>query len=215
MKPFVKYTCFLFLSILFCFLFSLSSIKASNDYIYYDNGEEVSLNIEENNIDTYGDFITYISATNNIPASKIEVMKYNEDLGWNPASFYNTFDGNDTPFLEFLPSETCSVYFNYQIKLYFNEDDTIQIYSEGHNIPNLKPVKKDGYKFKGWYTLENDKYTKINISDIHLLGDITLCAKYEKEKDYKVWIIVGCITFLALSSIATYIIKKKDKETVK
>lgn len=214
MKTLVKYTCFLFLSFLFTLLISTNSINASSEYIYYDNGDEVTLNVEENNINTYGDFITYISQLNNIPESKIEVMKYNSDIGWNPASFYNTFNGDSTPFLEFLPSETCAIYFNYKVTLVFN-NETISIYSEGHRLPSLSSIKKEGYKFKGWYTLEDEKYTKVDIDEKYLLNDITLYAKYEKEKDYNTWIIIGCVSFITISSIVTYFIKKKEKDTEK
>ena len=128
MKPIVKYTLFFIVSFMFCLQINVNNVKASNDYIYYDNDEEVILNIEENNISTYKDFVDYIIEINNVPASRISIFKWNDTLGMNPVDFYNTFEGDDTPFLEFLPSESCYVYFQYHITVKFDKNESTKIY---------------------------------------------------------------------------------------
>lgn len=212
MKSIVKYTCFFIVSLFFCLFINASNVKASSDYTYFDNGDEVTINLVENNITTYGEFIHYISIQNNITKNKITVYKKYEHIGWKAVLLEADFKGDNTVLLDFLPSNTCLVSFNYSITLHYSEEESYRITSNGHKLPNLNTLDKEGYVFKGWYTYINSKYVKINVNDFYINKDnMTFFAEYTKKKDYKAWIIVGCVCFIAISSTITYFIKKKEK----
>ncbi len=208
MKCFFKMTIISILAFMFSLFIEVSAIKAS-DYIYYDNSEEVTISLEQNPINTYKDFLNFVSETNNVPISRLAVYKYTEDLGYQLAELYNTYEGDNTPFLEFLPSTTCYITYYYNVNVVLG-DDTVQIKSNGHYLNRLNSISKKGYKFKGWYTLEGEEYVKYDFQNNYIDSDgLTLYPLYTKEKNNTIIIILASITLAFTIPLSFYLNKKK------
>lgn len=104
-------------------------------------------------------------------------------------------------------------------------NDNVESYYEGETDILLKDIKRDGYKFLGWYTTSDYKEdSRITIIDKDAPETLELYAKWEKI-EYQVkkdnieenpntytttYVIAGIFIILMLSTVAVYVYGKKN-----
>ena len=104
-------------------------------------------------------------------------------------------------------------------------NDNIESYYEGETDILLKDIKREGYKFLGWYTTSDYKEdSRITIIGKNAPETLELYAKWEKvESQVKkdnieenpntyttTYVIVGIFIILMLSTVAVYVYGKKN-----
>ena len=104
-------------------------------------------------------------------------------------------------------------------------NDNIESYYEGETDILLKDIKREGYKFLGWYTTSDYKEdSRITIIDKNAPETLELYAKWEKvESQVKkdnieenpntyttTYVIAGIFIILMLSTVAVYVYGKKN-----
>ena len=104
-------------------------------------------------------------------------------------------------------------------------NDNIESYYEGETDILLKDIKREGYKFLGWYTTSDYKEdSRITIIDKDAPETLELYAKWEKvESQVKkdnieenpntyttTYVIAGIFIILMLSTVAVYVYGKKN-----
>ena len=104
-------------------------------------------------------------------------------------------------------------------------NDNVESYYEGETDILLKDIKRDGYKFLGWYTTSDYKEdSRITIIDKDAPETLELYAKWEKiESQVKkdnieenpntyttTYVIAGIFIILMLSTVAVYVYGKKN-----
>ena len=104
-------------------------------------------------------------------------------------------------------------------------NDNVESYYEGETDILLKDIKRDGYKFLGWYTTSDYKEdSRITIIDKDAPETLELYAKWEKI-EYQVkkdnieenpntytttYVIAGIFIILMLSTVIVYVYGKKN-----
>ena len=104
-------------------------------------------------------------------------------------------------------------------------NDNVESYYEGEADILLKDIKRDGYKFLGWYTTRDYKEdSRITIIDKNAPETLELYAKWEKiESQVKkdnieenpntyttTYVIAGIFIILMLSTVIVYVYGKKN-----
>ena len=104
-------------------------------------------------------------------------------------------------------------------------NDNVESYYEGETDILLKDIKRDGYKFLGWYTTSDYKEdSRITIIDKDAPETLELYAKWEKiESQVKkdnieenpntyttTYVIAGIFIILMLSTVIVYVYGKKN-----
>ena len=104
-------------------------------------------------------------------------------------------------------------------------NDNIESYYEGETDILLKDIKREGYKFLGWYTTSDYKEdSRITIIDKDAPETLELYAKWEKVESQVMkdnieenpntytttYVIAGIFIILMLSTVAVYVYGKKN-----
>ena len=104
-------------------------------------------------------------------------------------------------------------------------NDNIESYYEGETDILLKDIKREGYKFLGWYTTSDYKEdSRITIIDKNAPETLELYAKWEKNESQvkkdnieenpntytTTYVIAGIFIILMLSTVAVYVYGKKN-----
>ena len=173
-------------------------------------------------------------STSSSPAYRYTVISYEKATGEKiPAGKKISIKASIFPFCE----EYMNLYINYNLiddtkkKVIYNNtfdalNDNPENYYEGEADILLKDIKREGYKFLGWYkTSDYKENSRVTIIDNDAPETLELYAKWEKiESQVKkdnieenpntyttTYVIAGIFSILILSTIVVYVYGKKQK----